>query len=57
MAEIFVSREYFTEVNELIKNSGVKFLPYRKTKDGHIIRLSDHPILLFLRLKYDIMIQ
>jgi hypothetical protein len=45
----------FKQIEQAIKNSGVKFYPFRRNRDGYHIEFEpqDHPLVTFLLLKYD----
>ena len=45
----------FRQIETAIKNSGVKFYPFRKDHDGYTIEFEpqEHPLVVYLILKYD----
>lgn len=53
--KIIVPHEEFRQVAQAIKNSGVKFYPFLKYRDGYHIEFepANHPLVSYLILKYD----
>jgi hypothetical protein len=53
--KIFVHCNNFHAVNKTLKDSGVKFYPFRKIGSGYHMEFepADHPLITFLLLKYD----
>lgn len=45
----------FRQIETAIKNSGVKFYPFRKDSEGYTIEFEpqEHPLVVYLILKYD----
>jgi hypothetical protein len=56
ITKLFVPRKDFIQVENALKNSGVKFYPFTKQRDGYYIDIEphDHPLVTYLVLKYDI---
>lgn len=54
--KLFIPAEDFKQIEVAIKNSGVKFYPFRRVKNGYHIDMepADHPLVTYLTLKYDI---
>jgi hypothetical protein len=46
----------FKQIEQAIKNSGVKFYPFLRKRDGYHIEFEsqDSPLLVYLMLKYDV---
>ena len=57
--KLFIPRKDFRQVEKAIKDSGVKFYPYRKRQSNYEIDIEpeDHPLVSYLILKYDINIK
>lgn len=57
--KIFVPTKEFWQVDQAIKNSGVRYFPYHKLSNGYEIEFepADHPLVTYLTLKYDINIK
>lgn len=57
--KLLVPWEHFREVDSAIKESGVKFYPYRKQHTSYLIEFepANHPLVTFLTLKYDVTIK
>lgn len=55
-SRIHVPFEDFKQIEQTIKNSGVKFYPFRRKHDGYNIEFEsqDSPLLVYLILKYDV---
>jgi hypothetical protein len=55
-SKIHVPFEDFKQIEQAIKNSGVKFYPFRRKRDGYNIEFEsqDSPLLVYLILKYDV---
>ena len=53
--KIFVHSNNFHAVNKSLKESGVKFYPFRKLGSGYHMEFepADHPLVTFLLLKYE----
>lgn len=53
--KIHIPSTDFKQVEQAIKNSGVKFYPFRRKPDGYEIEFTpqNHPLVSFLMLKYD----
>lgn len=53
--KIKVPFQHFREVNQAIKQSGVKFYPFSKGYNHYVIEFepADHPLCTFLVLKFD----
>ena len=53
--KLFVPQQDFKQIEKAIKESGVKFHPFRKINSGYHIEIEpmDHPLVSFLSLKYD----
>lgn len=51
-----IPHESFRQIEAALKESGVKFYPFKKTNDGYNIQIEpgDHPLVSYLILKYDI---
>lgn len=45
----------FRQIEQAIKNSGVKYYPFRKDSEGYTIEFEPqhHPLVVYLLLKYD----
>jgi hypothetical protein len=56
--KLFVPNQDFKQIEQAIKESGVKFHPFRKLKLGYSIDIepNDHPLVSYLALKYDVTI-
>lgn len=54
--KIHVPYPDFKQIEQAIKNSGVKFYPFRRKPDGYDIEFEpqDHPLVSYLTLKYDV---
>jgi hypothetical protein len=54
--KLFVPKHDFKQIATAIKESGVKFHPFRKLDSGYHIEIepADHPLVSYLVLKYDI---
>lgn len=54
--KLFVPRHEFRQVEQAIKESGVKFYPFAQSWDGYYIDIepADHPLVSYLTLKYDV---
>jgi hypothetical protein len=54
--KLFVPNQDFKQIERAIKESGVKFYPFKKQRDGYSIDIepADHPLVSFLSLKYDV---
>jgi hypothetical protein len=54
--KLFVPIQDFKQIEKAIKESGVKFHPFRKLDSGYHIDIepADHPLVSFLSLKYDV---
>jgi hypothetical protein len=54
--KLFVPNQDFKQIERAIKESGVKFHPFRKFDSGYHIEIEpmDHPLVSFLSLKYDV---
>ena len=55
ITKIHIPSADFKQVEQAIKNSGVKFYPFRRKSDGYEIEFTpqNHPLVSFLMLKYD----
>jgi hypothetical protein len=55
-SRIHVPFEDFKQIEQAIKNSGVKFYPFQRKRDGYNIEFEsqDSPLLVYLILKYDV---
>lgn len=53
--KLFVPTQDFKQIEKAIKESGVKFYPFKKQRDGYSIDIEpqNHPLVTFLILKYD----
>jgi hypothetical protein len=54
--KLFVPKQEFRQIEKAIKESGVKYYPFRKLDSGYHIEIkpADHPLVSYLALKYDI---
>ena len=54
-SKIHIPSTDFKQIEQAIKNSGVKFYPFRRKSDGYDIEFEpqDHPLVVYLMLKYD----
>ena len=54
--KLFVPSKDFKQIEKAIKESGVKFHPFKKLISGYHIEIEpmDHPLVSFLSLKYDV---
>lgn len=54
--KIHVPHTDFKQIEQAIKNSGVKFYPFKRKNDGYEIEFTphNHPLVSYLVLKYDI---
>jgi hypothetical protein len=54
--KLFVPSKDFKQIEKAIKESGVKFHPFRKFDSGYHIDIepNDHPLVSYLTLKYDV---
>lgn len=54
-SKIHIPSTDFKQIERAIKNSGVKFYPFRRKSDGYDIEFEpqDHPLVVYLMLKYD----
>jgi hypothetical protein len=54
--KVHIPFEDFKQIEQAIKNSGVKFYPFRRKNDGYHIEFEsqDSPLLVYLILKYDV---
>ncbi len=52
---IFVPSSEFKQIEQAIKNSGVKFYPFTKVNGGYEMEFipQDNPLVVYLMLKYD----
>lgn len=54
--KLFVPTGDFKQIETAIKNSGIKFYPFKKVKNGYWVEIEpeEHPLIIYLMLKYDI---
>jgi hypothetical protein len=55
-ATMHVPTTEFKQVEHVLKKSGVKFYPFRRTQDGYQIEFEpyEHPLVVYLILRYEI---